>query len=242
MTDKTKDGDNVVEVGGKKYTVTPEFKKDFEALNTKVTSLETDKKTLSQKLDELSKKPPANKKDDPPDDDDDDIPDEDYILKPKETVNKLVQRTVRKLGIRPGNSGDEEELLKKLELKMSQNRYFEDFYREHPYFDPDDHDDLVKIAVKKIMPEIKDMKLKEGRAKIAERVASMLGRKIKDKNLIVNTDSKSGTHQGVVLENADGSAVDTDGNRDNTKGQQNKTLAQISRERREAKGISGKKK
>ncbi len=225
--------ENVVEIKGKKFTVTPEFKQAIEEhtteLTTKVKTSETQVQTLSQRIAELDKKPPKNVQVDPDDDDSgESITFDALIDKPQEVINRAVAKALKKAG-QHGGVVDADALEKKIELKQMQQKYWDDFEREHPYFDMSEHDFIIKGVAQKLMPTIKDLSLKDGRKKIAEATASILGRAIKGGKLEVSTESKHKVQNGMQLESADGGTVDNDTDGDNTVAERTGSMADLVR-------------
>lgn len=226
--------DNIVEIGGQKFSVNPAFKKALDAhtgeLNTKVKTLEGDKQTLSERIASLSKTPVKGVQDDGAGEGDDDKVDFNMMMDDTEKAIAIgVKKTLKKLGIDPSKVGDTAGIEKKLELKQQQQKYWDDFYREHDYFSEDDHHFLVEGMARKLLPTIKDLPVKEGRKKIAEAVASMMGRAIKGGKLEIATESKHKVQNGMQLESADGSEVDNGGNADNTVTERTGTMSDIIR-------------
>lgn len=201
-----------VEVKGKKYKVTKAFKDDMDAdrseLTTKVTSLTTQHQTLAQKLADMEKNPKVKNVGDNDDDDDEDITFDKIMDNPGSAVNKQVLKTLKKLGIDPAKLGGANDVDQKVELKLAQRDWWSSFWKEHSYFDADVHGDLVEVALRKLLPTLKDAKPKDARNAIAERVADMLGRKIIKGKLEIDTEPKHKSQNGMQLEGADGSEVD----------------------------------
>lgn len=212
--------DNVVKINGKEFKVTPEFKKEIEAeqasVTTKVKGLETEKLTLSQRVAELSSKPITRNDDDDGDDDERSIGFDDLMDRPEDAINKAVLKTLKKLGIDPTKVGDTSKIKNEILLEQHKQKYWDDFYREHSYFTEDEHDIFLKPLLTKMLPSIKDLPLKEGRKKIADTMASAMGRAIKGGKLEIATDPKHKPANGMQLESADGSTVDNDTDGDNT--------------------------
>lgn len=239
--------DNVVEIKGKKFTVTPEFKKLLEEekteLTTKTKTLETQTQTLSQRIAELSAKPPKHTQDDPPGGDDDESPIDvvELMDKPDAALSKVLRRELKKMGVKP-STGDDEEVDKKLELKLAQRQYWSDFYREHDYFDEETHGDVIKLMARKLLPQIKDLSPKESRKKIAEAMADFMGRKLRNGKLEFTTDSKHKPANGMHLESADGGVLDNDATTDDSNvTERTGSVTEILRQRAEARKKGGKK-
>jgi hypothetical protein len=210
-----------VELKGKKFKVTKAFKDELDAdrgdLVTKVTGLETQTKTLSQKITELETKPMGGKKDDTGGDgDDNDVSFSDLMDKPQSAIDKAVEKYLKKKGIDPSKLGATGDVDHKVAIAFERQGWWNAFYKEHDYFDQEAHDDLIQIQLKKLMPKIKDLPAKEGRAKIAEAVADMLGRKITKGKLEYSTKSKHEAEDGMQLEGADSSDVDNGTNANDT--------------------------
>lgn len=210
-----------VEIKGKKYKVTKQFKDDMDAdraeLATKVTTLETGNQTLKQKLDLMEKNPPKVKQggDDDDVDDGEGVSFDELMLKPGSAIAKGVQSYLKKLGVDPAqlSAGNVDQ---KVQLALQQDKYWASFYKEHEYFDEDAHGELIRLKTRQLMPKIKDLPLKEGRKAIAEAVADMLGRKIVKGKLEFATAPKHEATAGMQLEGADGGVVDNSDNADDT--------------------------
>jgi hypothetical protein len=243
--DKTGADDNVLEIGGEKFTVTPKFKKAYvdevTGLTAKVTTLETKNQTLSQQIDSLKKPASSNNADDGDGDDDENIGFDALVDNPSAAINKQLNKTLKKLGLTPGSKLDPADTEKRIEMKMQLREFWADFYREHTYFDKDDHDDLIQLQARKLFPQIKDMPARKARVLIAEKVASMLGRAIQNGKLIAKTDAKNKANPGIILEGADGTDLDNSENTNDTKRQGQGTLSDILKAKREARRSGGKK-
>jgi hypothetical protein len=239
--------DNVVEIKGKKFTVTPEFKKVLDEhtteLTTKVKATETQVQTLSERIAALGKAPVKGAQDDAVvDDDDQPLEFADIMDRPQAAIDKAVQRALKKAGLKPGASGNTDDVEKKIELKMAQRAYWADFYREHDYFEEDTHGDVIQLMARKLLPSIKDLSPKESRKKIAEAMADFMGRKLKNGKLEIATDSKHTPTNGMQLESADGGVVDNGGNADDTSPRKDSgSMSDILRTRAEARKKGGKK-
>lgn len=239
--------DNVVEIKGKKFTVTPEFKKAIEdhttELTTKVKTTETQVQTLSERIAALSKAPVKNVQDDTVvDDDDQPVEFADIMDRPQAAIDKAVQKALKKAGLKAGAGSTTEDVEKKIELKMAQRAYWADFYREHDYFEEDTHGDVIRLMAQKLLPSIKDLSPKESRKKIAEAMADFMGRKLKNGKLEIATDSKHTPTNGMELESADGGVVDNGGNADDTSTKKTSgSMSDILRNRAEARRKGGKK-
>lgn len=236
-----------VEVKGKKYKVTKAFKDDMDAdradLTTKVTTLETDRQTLRQRLDAMEKDPLKNKKGDDADiNDDDGVTFAGLMDNPDKEIQRGVSRVLKKLGIDPSKQGGVGDIDQKVQLILAQDKWRSAFWREHDYFDEDVHADLIPIAMKKLMPKIKELSPKEGRAKIAEFMADMMGRKIIKGKLEGGTTSKHDVQNGMQLEGADGGDVDNGENSDDTNRNKGKSgsMAEDLRRRKEARQKAAK--
>src|SRR5688572_1578250 len=98
-----------VEIKGKKYKVTKAFKDDMDAdradLTTKVTTLETDRQTLKQRLDAMEKDPPKVKAGDGNGDGDDEVTFADVMDRPSGAISKVLKKELAKLGIDPAKLG-----------------------------------------------------------------------------------------------------------------------------------------
>lgn len=201
-----------VEVKGKKYKVTKAFKDDMDAdrseLTAKVTTLTTQHQSLAQKLADMEKNPKVKTVGDDDDGDDDGLTFDQIMDNPNGAVSKAVLKTLKKLGIDPKKQNDTGDVDSRLELKLAQRDWWSSFWKEHSYLDADLHGDLVEVALKKLLPTLKDAKPKDARAKIAERVADMMGRKIIKGKLEIDTEPKHKSQNGMQLEGADGSDVD----------------------------------
>lgn len=201
-----------VEVKGKKFKVTKAFKDELESahneLTTKVTTLETDKRTLAQRLQDMEANPKVKTTGGDNDEEDDDLSFADLMDRPGSAVSKAVKKELAKLGIDPSKLGAGGDVDKKVDLKLAQRDWWGSLWKEHPYFDAEVHGDLVEVALKKMLPTVKDMKPKEARQAIADRVADMLGRKIIKGKLEIDTEPKHKSQNGMQLEGADGSDVD----------------------------------
>lgn len=201
-----------VEVKGKKYKVTKAFKDDMDAdrseLTTKVTTVTQQNQTLAQRLQDMEKSPKVKNVGDNDDDDDDGLTFDQIMDNPGSAVNKQVLKALKKLGIDPTKVGNTGDVDSRLELKLAQRDWWGSFWKEHSYLDAEVHGDLVEVALKKLLPTLKDAKPKDARKAIAERVADMLGRKIIKGKLEIDTEPKHKSQNGMQLEGADGSAVD----------------------------------
>lgn len=201
-----------VEVKGKKFKVTQAFKDELDAdrseLTTRVTTLTTQHQTLAQKLADMERNPRVRNAGDDSDDDDKDITFDNIMDNPGSAVNKAVLKTLKKLGIDPAKVGSTGDVDSRLELKLAQRDWWGSFWKEHSYLDSEVHGDLVEVALKKLLPTLKDAKPKDARKAIAERVADMLGRKIIRGKLEIDTEPKHKSENGMQLEGADGSEVD----------------------------------
>jgi hypothetical protein len=234
-----------VELKGKKFKVTKAFKDELDAdrgeLVTKVSGLETQTKTLSQKITELETKPMGTKND-AVDGDDNDVSFSDLMDKPQSAIDKAVEKYLKKKGLDPAKLGATGDVDHKVAIAFERQGWWNAFYKEHDYFDQDAHDDLIQIQLKKLMPKIKDLPAKEGRAKIAEAVADMLGRKIIKGKLEYSTKSKHEAEDGMQLEGADSSDVDNGTNANDT--DRNKassgSMADDLRRRKEARAKAAK--
>lgn len=228
-----------IEVRGKKFKVTKAFKDEIDAdraeLTAKVTGLETDKKTLSQKLAELDGKPPKTKQgDDAIDDGDGGIDIIELMDKPQSAIDKAVKNALKKLGIDQSKTGDVD---KKINTVLQQQKFWDAFWKEHPYFDEEHHSDLIQLAAFRLKDKIKDKSVKEGRQAIAEYVADMMGRKIVKGSLEYATKPKHEAENGMQLEGADGGVVDSGENANDTSTSKGKTgsMAEDLKRRREAR-------
>lgn len=210
-----------VEIKGKKYKVTKAFKDDMDAdrqeLTTKVKTFETDNLTLKQRLDAMEQDPLKTKKGGDDDGGDDKgVTFAGLMDDPDGEIQRGVSKVLKKLGIDPAKLGQSSDVDQRVELKLAQRQWWSDFYKEHGYFEEDVHGDLIQVALKKLLPELKDLKPKEARAKIADRVADMLGRKIVKGKLEIGTTAKHEAQPGMQLEGADGGGVDSGENADDT--------------------------
>jgi hypothetical protein len=216
-----------VEVKGKKYKVTKAFKDDMDAdrseLATKVTTVTQQNQTLAQRLEAMEKNPKVKTGGEADDGDDDEVTFADIMDRPSSAVSKAVKKELAKLGIDPSKLGNSGDMDQKVDLKLAQREWWSSFWKEHDYFDADVHGDLVESALKKLLPTLKDMKPKEARSKIAERVADMMGRAIVKGKLEYATESKHKAQNGMQLEGADGSDVDNSENTTDTDANKGKT-------------------
>jgi hypothetical protein len=237
-----------VEVKGKKYKVTKAFKDDMEAdradLATKATTLETTNLTLKQRLEAMEKDPPkVNKGGDVDDDGDDEVTFADLMDRPGSAISKTLQKELKKLGLDPtklqGSDVDQ-----KVQLILAQDKWWTSFYKEHDYFDPDVHGDLIQIQLKRLLPKLKDKSQKDARKEIADAVADMLGRKIIKGKLEHSTTSRHEAANGMQLEGADGSEVDNSENADDTNRNKGKSgsMAEDLRQRRATRQKAAKSK
>lgn len=240
-----------VEIKGKKFKVTKAFKDELDAergeLTTKLSGLETEKKTLSQKISELELKPPKNKQggdSDTGDDDDDDVSFHEIMDKPRSAISKVLKKELKALGIDPAKLGAAGDVDAKVQQALEREGWWNAMFKEHDYFDRDAHSDLIAIQLKKLMPKIKDLSAKEGRAKIADAVADMLGRKIVKGKLEYATKPKHEAQDGMQLEGADSSDIDNGENANDTdrnKGKSGSMAEELSRRKEQrAKAAKGK--